>query len=996
MSSNGGEKTCVAIRKTNPNHHLERHMLKPIRNSQSKYVMHWNINGLGLSTDVSNTKSSKIDELEIILSECANVRVVCLNEHWFAENTINILNKIENFKVASSFCRRNKSHGGSCILLHSDISYETRDCFNYLNEECVFESCCVEIMDVPVNVIVISIYRIPGRQTAELFLSKFQSLLEDLCKERNKKIVIAADFNIDIKSESSYASRFTDLVKKHGYKLNFTESTRETGQSATCIDNVLTNYVYEDVCKFCVDLAISDHCALFVELPQTNRNSSRVKTHMRRNFSKENLLNFSHILKENKWPFDRDASSNENFEKFLNSFLDAFNEAFPPRARSNKVTNKLSWITQGIKISSERKRQLHRELKYNTNADFIKYVRLYKIVFKRVVKAAKLLANNRIILNHKNKTKAVWSVIKSELGTKVSNQEITKINIEGNTTVSPAQIPEFFNDFFINVAKSDVNVTDYQNKVNHFGLDENSEPLTKFLKVSVKDVKNTILALKNTNSTGWDGIPTNVIKAVHNIIANPLAQVINQCLEEGCFPEVLKYAEVKPLFKKGSRQVMGNYRPISILPVISKIFEKVVVSQIQDFIAKHSIILNNQFGFQQGKNTIDAVNSFIEKISTSIDKNSKVAGIFCDLTKAFDSVNHELLIYKLEKYGIRGSALKWLKSYLSNRKQRVKIALNGANYYSDWKTVSQGVPQGSILGPVLFLFYVNDLSLNISSPSVLFADDTSVLVENKDSEKISESLINILGTLEAWFQLNGLNLNISKTHMMQFRTKQSKGEQIKIIHNNQDIEEIDSVKFLGLNLDKNLSWQAHIEYLANKLGSFAFAMQVLATATDMDTRKVAYTSYFESVIRYGIVFWGNSANIVRILKIQKKIVRNMCMLNHKEPCRQLFQKLKILTLPSLYIYEIIIFLYTRQELFEQNHFVHTHHTRNKENFKLPTHRLKLYAQTPQYMGMRIYNKLKGNTLLQMNLGQLKRRLYEALILKSYYSVDEFMQDELVI
>lgn len=187
MSSNGGEKTCVAIRKTNPNHHLERHMLKPIRNSQSKYVMHWNINGLGLSTDVSNTKSSKIDELEIILSECANVRVVCLNEHWLAENTINILNKIENFKVASSFCRRNKSHGGSCILLHSDIRYETRDCFNYLNEECVFESCCVEIMDVPVNVIVISIYRIPGRQTAELFLSKFQSLLEDLCKERNKK-----------------------------------------------------------------------------------------------------------------------------------------------------------------------------------------------------------------------------------------------------------------------------------------------------------------------------------------------------------------------------------------------------------------------------------------------------------------------------------------------------------------------------------------------------------------------------------------------------------------------------------------------------------------------------------------------------------------------------------------------------------------------------------------------------------------------------------------
>lgn len=201
---------------------------------------------------------------------------------------------------------------------------------------------------------------------------------------------------------------------------------------------------------------------------------------------------------------------------------------------------------------------------------------------------------------------------------------------------------------------------------------------------------------------------------------------------------------------------------------------------------------------------------------------------------------------------------------------------------------------------------------------------------------------------------------------MQFKTRKSKVNEIQISHKNDELKETECAKFLGMHLEQNLSWCSHVKYLTNKLNSLNFAMKILSSSTNMETRKVVYHSYFESVVKYGIIFWGNSSKMVKVLTLQKAIVRSMCNANPKESCRPLLKNLNILSIPCLYIYELIIFVHRHPELFAENNFKHEYSTRNKENFMLPTHRLKLFSQTPEYMGMKIYNILKNKKILSTN------------------------------
>ena len=282
--------------------------------------------------------------------------------------------------------------------------------------------------------------------------------------------------------------------------------------------------------------------------------------------------------------------------------------------------------------------------------------------------------------------------------------------------------------------------------------------------INTAEIISVISSLSNS-AAGYDEIPASIMKQLIVYYVQPLTLLINKSIAQGKFPDELKLAKVLPIYKNEDEQMIQNYRPISVLPFFSKIFEKIISIYITDFIEENGLLYSNQFGFRKSHGTNHAIISLVEKVSKALDTGKFVIGIFLDLRKAFDTVNHDILIKKLESYGIRGNILNWLKSYLNNRTQYVHY--NG--YDSDKKTVTHGVPQGSILGPLLFILYINDFSRSSGLLfSILFADDTSVFIEGTNYDKVIDIVNKELELINIWLIANKLTVNIKKTHYMMF------------------------------------------------------------------------------------------------------------------------------------------------------------------------------------------------------------------------------------
>jgi hypothetical protein len=538
--------------------------------------------------------------------------------------------------------------------------------------------------------------------------------------------------------------------------------------------------------------------------------------------------------------------------------------------------------------------------------------------------------------------------------------------------------------------------------------------------VTVSEILDCVQQLNPKKSQDFNGISMFFLKKVIHAIIIPFHHTVLRSLATGVVPSQLKIAKVVPIFKSGDQTVMDNYRPISLLSNFSKILEKVVGNRLTAFLENNELLSPSQYGFRKGRSTVHPLVHFMNTVSSALNKKHHVIAIFCDLRKAFDTVDHKILLKKLEKLGIRGVELEWFKNYLLDRKQFVFID----GKCSPLLSILLGVPQGSILGPLLFLIYINDLPLASSLPSSLFADDTMLSSSGPDINQLAVSVNDEFQKVVQFFCQHKLALHPNKTQFLLFTHSSAVKENPPVIYiNNNDVgapidpcklipipnvnsnSDVPAVKFLGLYIDPSLNFKFHIDKITRKLATALFFMRNAKNFLNLEALRTLYYSIFHSVVIYAIQVWSSTAfsNIKGLILKQKAAVRVIQGAGYNDHTEPIFKSLKILPIEHLMDFFGLQFMQQYIQGFLPSTFNNTWETnalrraedfhlnlRNNEEFAIPYARLNLTERQPLTHFPRLWHDLnKENIKIIRNKLEFNRDLKEHFLgtLKSVLTCD---------
>jgi hypothetical protein len=478
-----------------------------------------------------------------------------------------------------------------------------------------------------------------------------------------------------------------------------------------------------------------------------------------------------------------------------------------------------------------------------------------------------------------------------------SNTVINNLCIDGKPIRDKSVISNSLNDFYCNLGADLVKaLPTLPNGITYANYMHPSIRNSMFCEdTNISEMSILIASLNGAKSCGPDDIGPQLIKDNNYLFCQPLTFLFNLSLSKGVVPDALKVAKVIPLFKKGDEAVMANYRPISLLSIFNKLLEKLVFKRIASFVDANNIMYKYQFGFRKHHSTSLALLDVIDGCYKNIDMNNKVIGIYFDLQKAFDTVDHTILLHKLYNYGIRGVMFDWIKNYLTNRKQYTYVN----NTSSSLSNVTFGVPQGSVLGPLLFTLYINDISNSVTGDKLkLFADDTNLFISGPDITLLETEANDCLKKMELWFIANKLSLNTEKTCYMIF-TKNKHPISITLAINNYVIKRVNNCKYLGVIIDDCLKWEDHIDMVYKKIVKFIGIFYKIRNLLPPVCLRNMYYSFVHPHIIYGIEVYANASKMAidRLCKLNNKILRILLMKRTDTPTIQLYKAYN--TLPYL-------------------------------------------------------------------------------------------------
>ena len=669
--------------------------------------------------------------------------------------------------------------------------------------------------------------------------------------------------------------------------------TRVTNTSATIIDHFWSNdsnYLRSGI----LFNNISDHFPIFSSFSFTRNKTPELSTKqiVKRFFKNTNLDNFLCDLTKFSWDTHDNLGVDESFDLYIKNFLCLYDKHFPVKYITIKEKHEdKPYITNAIKRSIKERNRLQK-LYAKWPITYEKQFKRYRNTLTSLIRTAKSNHIKSKIKEISGNKKKVWDIVNGLMG-KEKNKLPEKITFHDRSISNSKEIAESFNHYFSNVA-------------NNLARNIQSSPVhfSKYLAFSfflrpttAQEIELVIKNLKKT-SPGHVQIDVTVIKHCSNVISGFLEYSINRSFQEGIFPNHLKIARITPIFKKGDKFSYKNYRPVSILSCFSKLFEKIMAPRLLNYLNNNSLLSDYQFGFRPNYGTQLAVQQLCQQMYDAIDDKQFLVTVFCDLSKAFDTISHPLLLEKLQYFGIRGSALRWFDSYLSNRKQYTMFNKVSSTYTN----VTMVVPQGSVLGPILFLMFINDITrcsnrLNF----LLYADDTNIFIKGSNIKEIEAILNTELNYVSEWMRSNKLSLNASKTHFMISHSLMTRKPSINLKIDKNNISQVNEIRFLGTIIDNSLKWKAHIEDVKIRISRITGLLYQIRDYLPPDIIKQVYYGLAYPHILYCVAVWGGAYKtfLDGLFIAQKRLLRVMFQRHRYDHTDPLFDQYKLMKLDSI-------------------------------------------------------------------------------------------------
>jgi Reverse transcriptase (RNA-dependent DNA polymerase) len=910
-----------------------------------------------LYTNIHSLRN-KLDELNFILTEYSDLpEAVVICETWLSESMAKFCN-IPGY-IAVHNCRSD-GYAGLSVFVKDGIEFEV-----VCNEK-LDRNQFILLSFKAQNFKLLSVYRDSAERIPRQFFRYIDRILE-----KNNKLLIIGDFNIDLYDDTRVVNEYRDLWTSN----NFTLMNRMTDGDYTyygpygpsLIDHFITDMTDLSYNIDRIPTALTDHCLFKIGVTLTtetetieDNNAFLEKTDYRKVNSALGEINLQNII---------------DFTSFFAIFLQIIHK-FTYSEQKTKITKKDNpWMCYEIKVAISWRDFWYKRHKQFPNSEFIKNrLKNSKNLVTKKVRGCKNRYYSKLITNNVKDSRKTWSVLNFLMYNKHKNKKLTVKEIQdtlqsGTVTSDTLEICNIFNNFFTGIAdhlRSELfrkNTFKARFRTMTFQICSTiMETPTDF-----REISNIIRDLKNNSASGLDTICVRLLKFCQVNVTPLLVKIFNHHLESGIFPAELKIARTVPIYKSGVKKLPANYRPISVLSNMAKIFEKIIYSRLVSFYDRVGFINENQFGFVKKSNTAAAALNFVTMIRDSMNRRLLASAIFIDISKAFDCVDHEILLDKLYKSGIRGTYYKLLQSYLADRQQIVQIGKT----VSQRRLIKYGIPQGSVLGPLLFSVFVNDIfELKLRGKLQLYADDAVLTYSHRDSITLFDDMQHDLNLISNWFYNNCLTVNGNKSKYIIFKdNRRALDTQESLFINGEEIERVENIRYLGLIVDSRLNWDEHVKHIKSKIASFAGVLHRIKNIVPMKSRLDIFHAHIYSHVLYMNAIWTTTCQfrMDTISRLVNKGMRAVFCEDYKNQATHtidLYNKHKILTVKNSAKFETVSMVYKIKHnlvkhgiTLEINEGAHNYELRNNRNFRLGKIWNNYGRLSISYYGADLFNKL---------------------------------------